>query len=141
MPRGKGFAPIQWQILKKKNKINFCLLKATEKVDSGEIYEKDFILLDGTELYDKIRYLQAMATIKIISRFLKKYPDVTSIQQKGRSTFYRRRTKKDSILNINLPIKKLFNQMRIANNEKWSLFFIYEKKKYIIKIFEKNAQG
>jgi len=139
LPRGKGFAPIQWQILKKKNKINFCLLKATEKVDGGEIYEKDFILLDGTELYDKIRYLQAMATIKIISRFLKKYPDVTSIQQKGRSTFYRRRTKKDSILNINLPIKKLFNQMRIANNEKWPLFFIYKKKKYIIKIFEKNV--
>ena len=38
-------------------------------------------------------------------------------------------------------IKKLFNQMRIANNEKWSLFFIYKKKKYIIKIFQKNAQG
>ena len=43
--------------------------------------------------------------------------------------------------NSNDWIKKLFNQIRIANNEKWSLFFIYEKKEYIIKIFEKNAQG
>ena len=73
---------------------------------------------------------------RIISRFLKKYPDVTSIQQKGRSTFYRRRTKKDSILNINLPIKKLFNQMRIANNDKWPSFFYFKNKKYIIKIFK-----
>ena len=124
----------------KKNKINLCLFKAATKVDSGEIYEKDFILLDGTELYDKIRYFQAVATIKIIYRFLKKYPNVISIQQKGKSTFYRRRTKKDSILNINLPIKKLFNQMRIANNEKWPSFFIYKKKKYVIKIFEDNVQ-
>jgi len=140
LPKGKGFSPIQWQILEKKNEINFCLLKAATKVDSGEIYEKDFISLDGTELYDKIRYFQAIATMKIIYRFLKKYPNVISIQQNGKSTFYRRRTKKDSILNINLPIKKLFNQMRIANNEKWPSFFIYKKKKYIIKIFEKNVQ-
>ena len=140
LPKGKGFSPIQWQILEKKNEINFCLLRAATKVDSGEIYEKDFISLDGTELYDKIRYFQAIATMKIIYRFLKKYPNVISIQQNGKSTFYRRRTKKDSILNINLPIKKLFNQMRIANNEKWPSFFIYKKKKYIIKIFEKNVQ-
>ena len=103
LPKGKGFSPIQWQILEKKNEINFCLLKAATKVDSGEIYEKDFISLDGTELYDKIRYFQAIATMKIIYRFLKKYPNVISIQQNGKSTFYRRRTKKDSILNINLP--------------------------------------
>ena len=140
LPKGKGFSPIQWQILEKKNEINFCLLRAATKVDSGEIYEKDFISLDGTELYDKIRYFQAIATMKIIYRFLKKYPNVISIQQNGKSTFYRRRTKKDSILNINLPIKKLFNQMRIANNEKWPSFFIYKKKKYVIKIFEDNVQ-
>ena len=88
------------------------------------------------ELYDKIRYLQATTTIKIINDFLKKYPKVNSTAQKGKSTFYKKRNPEDSILNINLSLKKLFNKMRIANNEKWPSFFYYKKKKYIIKIFE-----
>ena len=28
--------------------------------------------------------------------------------------------------------------MRIANNQDWPAYFIYRKKKYIIKIFEEN---
>ena len=136
LPKGKGFSPVQWQILEKKNKINVCLLEATKKVDSGKIYGKSYISFNGTELYDKIRYLQATTTIKIINDFLKKYPKVNSTAQKGKSTFYKKRNPEDSILNINLSLKKLFNKMRIANNEKWPSFFYYKKKKYIIKIFE-----
>ena len=138
LPRGKGFSPIQWQILKNKKRISFCLFKAEKKLDSGEIYEKHSLLFKGTELYDRIRYMQAKATIQIISSFLKKYPKLVSRKQKGQSTFYRRRTYKDSKLNINKSIKKLFNQMRIANNQDWPAYFIYRKKKYIIKIFEEN---
>ena len=138
LPRGKGFSPIQWQILKNKKRISFCLFKAEKKLDSGEIYEKHSLLFKGTELYDRIRYMQAKATIQIISSFLKKYPKLVSRKQKGQSTFYRRRTYKDSKLNINKSIKKLFNQMRIANNQDWPAYFIYRKKKYIIKIFETN---
>ena len=138
LPRGKGFSPIQWQILKNKKRISFCLFKAEKKLDSGEIYEKHSLLFKGTELYDRIRYMQAKATIQIISSFLKKYPKLVSRKQKGQSTFYRRRTYKDSKLNINKSIKKLFNQMRIANNQDWPAYFIYRKKKYIIKIFEAN---
>jgi len=138
LPRGKGFSPIQWQILENKKRITFCLFKAEKKLDSGEIYEKHSLLLKGTELYDEIRYIQAQATIKIISSFLKKYPKLISRKQKGQSTFYRRRTPNDSKLNINRSIKRLFNQMRIANNQNWPSYFIYKKKKYIIKIFEAN---
>ena len=65
LPRGKGFSPIQWQILKNKKRISFCLFKAEKKLDSGEIYEKHSLLFKGTELYDRIRYMQAKATIQI----------------------------------------------------------------------------
>ena len=40
LPKGKGFAPIQWQVLNNKNKIPICLIEADEKVDSGSIIEK-----------------------------------------------------------------------------------------------------
>ena len=139
LPKGKGFAPVQWQILDNKNKINVCLFEATSKFDSGNIYEEGRILLNGTELYDEIRKVQAVAIFKIIRRFLRKYPNVSSKKQKGKSTFFRRRTKKDSELNINMKLKKLINQLRIGNNNAWPSFFIYKKRKYIIKIFKENA--
>jgi len=138
LPKGKGFSPLQWQILSNKNKIPICLFKAVSKVDAGEIYEKAFINLKGTELYDELRYLQAIATFKLIQKFLNKYPNIKGKEQKGLSTYYRRRTPMDSKLNINLPLKKLFNNLRIANNSAWPSFFIYKNKKYIIKIFSKN---
>ena len=139
LPKGKGFAPVQWQILDNKNKINICLIEASSKFDSGNIYEEGRILLNGTELYDEIRKVQAVAIFKIIRRFLRKYPNVSSKKQKGKSTFFRRRTKKDSELNINMKLKKLINQLRIGNNNAWPSFFIYKKRKYIIKIFKENA--
>ena len=59
LPKGKGFAPVQWQILQKKNKIPICLLDANNKADSGDIYEKSFIKLKGYELNGEIRKYQA----------------------------------------------------------------------------------
>ena len=138
LPKGKGFAPIQWQILEGKNKIYISLFEAVEKYDSGRIFEKDYVLLKGTELYDEIRKVQAVAIFKIIRRFLRKYPNVSSKKQKGKSTFFRRRTKKDSELNINMKLKKLINQLRIGNNNAWPSFFIYKKNKKTVNIIFNN---
>ena len=40
---------------KKKNKIIMTLFEAVKNVDSGKIFAKDQIKLNGTELYDEIR--------------------------------------------------------------------------------------
>jgi methionyl-tRNA formyltransferase len=136
LPKGKGFAPLQWQILEKKNKINISLFEAIEKFDSGRIFLKDHVILKGDELYNEIRYRQVKVIFKMINSFLKKYPNVSSKKQIGKSTFYKKRYPKDSKLNINTSIKKQFNKMRIANNEKWPNFFYYKNKKFIIKIFK-----
>jgi len=40
LPRGKGFAPVKWQILDGKKEIPVCLLETTEQVDSGDILGK-----------------------------------------------------------------------------------------------------
>ena len=70
----------------------------------------------------------------MIKKFMKIYPKFKTIKQKGRSNFLRKRSKKDSELNINKSIKEQFNLMRIANNEEWPLFFKYKNKTYFLKI-------
>jgi methionyl-tRNA formyltransferase len=137
LPKDKGFAPVQNQILRNKRLIHCCLLEADEKVDSGDIIYRDTFLLSGHELSDEIRKKQAIAQLKLIRKFLKNYPKFIAYKQKGISTFNKRRKPEDSELNINRSIRSQFNLLRICDNDFYPAFFRYKKNIYIIKIFKK----
>ena len=136
LPKGKGFSPVQWQILKNQNKIPICLIEAIETVDSGPILAKSSFNLEGNELNEEIRLKQAVATIKIIKKFLKKFPNFSQKKQVGLPTFYKRRYPKDSLLDLNKSLKNNFNLLRIADNLNYPAYFIYKGKKYILKIYK-----
>jgi len=138
LPKDKGFAPVQNQILKNKKKIHVSLIKAEKdkEVDSGAIYLTDVFSLADTDLSPEIRLKQGKAVLKIIKKFLVKYPKVKCIEQKGRGNFNKRRKPADSELNINKSIKSQFNLLRICDNEKYPSFFKYKKHKYILKIYK-----
>ena len=136
LPDYKGFAPVQNQILNNRNLIHFSMIKASLKVDSGDIIQRNFMKLNGSEIYDEIREKSANIIVKMIIKFLKNFPKYKLEKQKGYGKFYRKRKPDDQKLNINKSIKENFNTFRIANNEKWPAFFIYKKKKYIIKIYK-----
>jgi len=137
LPRDKGFAPVQYQILKKKNKIFISLIKADKEkeVDSGNIYLREIFFLKGHELSDEIREIQAKATLKIINSFLEKYPKLKNVPQKGLSSFNQRRNPSHSELNINKSIKSQFNLLRICDNNLYPAFFYHKKKRYVLRIF------
>jgi len=139
LPKDKGFASLQYQILKNKRKVYISLIKAEKEVDAGPIYYQNSFMLDGTELSDEIRYIQGLQILRIINKFLIKYPNVKSKKQEGRGNFNKRRYTKDSELNVNKTIKQQFNLLRINDNELYPSFFYFKNQKYIIKIFkEKN---
>jgi methionyl-tRNA formyltransferase len=140
LPQGRGWAPIFWQILEGKGRIPIVLIDASEKLDEGNIYLKDYIYLEGVELHDEIREKQANKTIELCLNFLKNYESLKAYKQKGKSTYYKKRVPNDSELNINKNIKEQFNLLRIANNEEFPVFFQYKGKKYILKIFKKDNE-
>ena len=137
LPKDKGHAPIQHQILRNKKKIYISLIKAESKADSGSIYLQDYFVLNGTELFNEVRNLQALKFLKIIKKFLLKFPKIKSINQVGKGTFNKKRGPEKSELNINKSIKEQFNHLRINDNEIYPSFFNYRGKKYIIKIYKK----
>lgn len=138
LPNDKGFAPVQNQILRKKNKIYNTIIKATEKVDAGPIILQSSFTLKGNELSEEIRFRQAESIFKLITKFLKQYPKIKFKKQKGKSFFNKKRSRKDSKLNINKNIRSQFNLLRICDNEKYPAFFYYKKTKYILKIYKDN---
>ena len=140
LPKDKGFAPLQYQILRNKNKVYISLIKAAKEVDAGPIYFQNSFVLNGTELSDEIRNIQGIQFLNIIKKFFIKYPKVKSKKQIGKGNFNKRRYPKDSQLDINKTIKQQFNHLRINDNELYPSFFYYKGQKYIIKVFkEKNS--
>jgi len=140
LPKDKGFAPLQYQILNNKNKIYMSLIKAAKEVDAGPIYFQNFFMLDGTELSNEIRSIQGLQFLKIINKFLIKYPNVKSKKQTGKGNFNKRRYPKDSQLNTNKTFKEQFNHLRINDSELYPSFFNYKGQKYIIKIFKEKKR-
>ena len=138
LPKDKGFAALQYQILRNKNKVHMSLIKAAKEVDAGPIYFQNSFVLNGTELSDEIRGIQGVQFLNIIKKFLIKYPKIKSKKQIGKGNFNKRRYPKDSQLDINKTIKQQFNHLRINDNELYPSFFYYKGQKYIIKVFKEK---
>ena len=136
LPNYRGFAPVQNQILNNQNIIHFSMIKASEKVDAGDVILRSQLKLDGTEIYQEIREKSSYTIIKLIIKFLKNFPTFKLEKQKGHGKFFKKRKSDDQELKINKSIKANFNILRTANNEKWPAFFKYKKNKYIIKIYK-----
>lgn len=134
LPRGRGWAPLFWQILEGQNKIPVVLFAANKQVDGGKVFLKDFVTFEGHELYDEIRKKQGQKTIEMCLRFLADYGKFEELEQKGNPTFYKKRTPKDSELDINKSISEQFNLLRIVSNEEFPAFFYHKGHKYVLNI-------
>ena len=139
LPFGKGFSPVQWQILEGANKITVSLIEANNNVDGGDIILQSELKLHGLELYNEIRLKQAEVTFNLISEYLKKYPNHERIKQVGEGSFFPKRNPEDGELDINKTIKEQFNKLRIGNNDSWPSFFKINGKKFIIKIYNDES--
>ena len=134
LPRGKGWAPLFWQIIEGKNTIDFTVFEVDKSIDGGDFYFKEKMHLKGHELYDEIRDLQAKMRIKCCMKLLRNFKKLKLKKQRGISTYYRKRNKEDAEININKTIKSQFNLLRSVDNNNFPAFFNYKNNKYIIKI-------
>ena len=136
LPKGKGWSPMTWQILEGKNRVPITLFEAAEEVDGGNIYFQDWIKLEGHELVGEIRLLQGNKTIEFSLKYIDKNPKNNGVEQMGKETFYPKRTPKDSEIDPSSSIVDLFNRMRVADNQRYPMFFFHKGSKYFLHIFK-----
>lgn len=140
LPKGKGMSPLTWQILDGKNTIPITLFEAAEKVDSGKIYLQDYIKFEGHELVNDLRRAQGNKTIKLAKKFVDNFGKTKGKKQVGKSSFYPRRTLKDSQLDINKSIKSQFNLLRVVDNKRYPAYFNYQGFDYILKVYKRKPK-
>jgi methionyl-tRNA formyltransferase len=134
LPLGKGFSPVQRQIVAGRNHIPVCLIEAVAEVDAGDILGRTEMRLSGYELFEEIRLKQAEATIELVHRFLDSYPTVHREKQTGPSSFYERRTEADDELDADQSIRDQFNHFRIADNHRFPLHFSIDGHRYYLNV-------
>lgn len=140
LPEGKGWSPLTWQVLEGKNKIPITLFEAEERVDSGSVYFQDTIELEEHELVDEMRKKQAQKTMNLIMKFMENYDSLKGKAQRGKETFYPRRTPENSELKLDKTIEEQINLLRVVDNEKYPAFFNYKGHKYLLKIYKKGKK-
>ncbi len=136
LPRGRGWSPATWAILAGQRNIPICLLEAADRVDCGDIYLRDEVLLSGHELVDEWRALLAMKTAELCLRFVGGFPSILNTRetQSGEPSYHPRRGPKDSQLETNKTLAECFNLLRVVDNESYPAFFEIEGIRYLLKI-------
>lgn len=134
LPKGRGWAPIYWQILEGEHIIPNTLFEATSEVDAGHIYCQNEICLEGHELNEEIRMKQGQAIVELVVEFIDQYNSLHPREQEGSPTYYFRRTPKDSCLDPDKTIREQFNLLRICDNQSYPAYFELEGVKYYLRI-------
>ena len=135
LPKGKGWAPLFWQVLKGENKIPFTMIEASSKVDNGDIYMQEMLELTNYELNEELRGKQAKIIIQMCVKFVNDYEKYKiPVKQNGDESFYKKRDKKDSKLNIDKTIRDQFNLLRIVNNSYYPAYFELDGNRYTLKV-------
>ena len=136
LPKGRGFAPMTWQILDGADKIPICLIEAGAEADVGDILIREEIFLNGFELCDELRKLQGEKTIGMCLSFIENYQSIIKIKQIGVPSYYARRWPIDSRLDLNKTLVDQFDLLRVSDNERYPAFFEIGTQRYIIKIYK-----
>jgi len=132
---------LTWQVLEGCDSIPVTLFEASERVDSGPIYLQGQIQLHGDELVDELRYLQAQMTFNLCREFVNNFPSIleNARTQKGDSTYYPRRTQKDSQLDPDRSIRSQFNLLRVVDNHRYPAWFNIFQTSYTLTIRKKDV--
>lgn len=137
LPKNRGWSPHVWSILNGENDITLSLLEAEDKVDTGRVWKKTKIKLNGTELYDEINQKLFDAELQLISWACQNFDCVTpTLQDSSAANYLPKRTAKDSELDISKPLESQFELLRVCDPNRFPTFFYIRGCKYNV-IIEK----
>jgi len=136
LPQGQGWSPMTWQILEGAKRIPVTLFEAVAELDAGPIYLHQQIDLQGHELVEEWRALQAQATLELCLVWLDRYREVVAEAQDqlGEPSHYRRRRPADSQLDPERSLAEQFNLLRVVDNQSYPAFFHWSGRRYSVQI-------
>lgn len=134
LPNGKGMSPHVWQVLEGATEIVVTLLEAANALDAGDIWHQARVEIPPTALHDEIHDRLFEAELALMSWALDNHASVKPRPQLGVSSYYCRRTPQDSCIDPQTTLQQAFNQLRIADPDRYPAFFEHLGVKFKIRI-------
>ena len=120
LPFGKGGSPIQNLIIRGYRNSPVCALRMVEGLDSGPIYIKKDLSLNGslTEILARLNLIINELIIELIN-FLP-----PPIKQKGQGTYFKRLDSNDNLIPQNISLEEVFDRIRMLDDPSYPKSFI-----------------
>ena len=92
--------------------------------------------MNGNELVDEWRQLQAEATINLCLQWVNRYRELINADrpQTGEASHYRRRRPADSRLDPERTLAEQFELLRVVDNDRYPAFFEWRGRRYELNI-------
>lgn len=131
------------QILEGASTIPITLFEATAELNAGPIYMQQQIELQGHELVEEWRPLQAELTFELCLTWFDPYRVVVAAAQPqhGEASDYRRRRPADSQLDPERSLAEQFDLLRVVENQRYPAFFPWRGRRYIIHVCSDGADA
>lgn len=115
LPYGRGGSPIQNLIIRKFKKAPVCAIKMTNKIDSGPIYSKKNISLNGSlnEIFERI----SNAILFMITKIIKN--KIIPKHQSGKPLYFKRINEQESIINQFEKLDSVYDKIRMLDSEEY----------------------
>ena len=115
LPYGRGGSPIQNLIIRKFKKAPVCAIKMTNKIDSGPIYLKKNISLNGSlnEIFERI----SDAVLFMITKIIKN--KIIPKHQSGKPLYFKRINEKESLINQFEKLNGVYDKIRMLDSEEY----------------------
>ncbi|HBH45839.1 MAG TPA: methionyl-tRNA formyltransferase [Candidatus Jacksonbacteria bacterium] len=125
LPYGRGGTPLQNLIIRGHRKTKISALKVDKGLDTGDIYYKENLSLEGNAV--KI-YKRASKIVfqKMIPLIVKNKP--IPQKQQGRTEIFKRRTPAESKIPNNLTVEKMYDFIRMLDAPGYPKAFMETKK-------------
>lgn len=115
LPDGRGWSPLAWQILGGRRDFTVSLIEAGDSVDSGPIWRKEKLRLEGHELSGEINDARDAVRERLMDWAVANFSSVEPKKQVGIPSYYPRREPKDSRLNPLRSLAEQFDLLRICD--------------------------
>lgn len=136
LPLGRGWSPHIWEILNGADHLTVTLLEAADKVDSGPIWHKVSVPLQGHELADEINARLFAAELELMDFAVAAADTIQPLPQAANiePTYHPRRTPEMSEIDPTRPLAEQFELLRVADPERYPAFFWWRGHRYVLKL-------
>ena len=134
LPRGRGWSPHIWDIVRGATKVTVSMISAADPVDCGDIWHQEVFELDGTELHDEINTKLFDAEIRLMDWALANCDRATPATQCGPATRWPRRTLEHSRVSADQTLGEVFDLLRVCDPARYPAFLEHRGVRYVIDI-------